>query len=173
MQKSSRNFSKMPLEEQPGENTFFVRREFGVNQRKTMQMIPQNQDTSRARAYFEQKVAFTTGPVELDHAIKAHENIVIVDVREAEDYAKAHIPGAINLPKGTWDNPEGLQKNRTNVVYCYTQQCHLAANACVRFASQGFPVMEMDGGFEAWQENELDTEKGSSRMGAGQSAFSR
>jgi len=73
----------------------------------------------------------------------------------------------------TNDNPEGLQKDATNVVYCYTQQCHLAANACVRFASQGYPVMEMDGGFEAWQENGLDTEKGSSRASAGQSAFSR
>jgi rhodanese-related sulfurtransferase len=110
----------------------------------------------------------------LDHAIKGHENIVIVDVREAEDYAKAHVPGAINLPKGTWDNPEGLQKDRTNVIYCYTQQCHLAANACVQFAGQGYRVMEMDGGFEAWQANELETEKGASRMGAaGQRAFSR
>jgi rhodanese-related sulfurtransferase len=139
-----------------------------------MQMIPQNQDTARARAFFEQKIAFTTGPHELSEAIKAHESIVIVDVREAEDYEKGHVSGAINLPKGNWDNPEGLQKNRTNVVYCYSQQCHLAAHACVRFASQGYPVMEMEGGFEAWQENDLETEKGASRVGAGgQRAFSR
>jgi rhodanese-related sulfurtransferase len=139
-----------------------------------MQTIPQNQDPARARAFFEQKVAFTTGPVELERAIKSHENIVVVDVREAEDYAKAHIPGAINLPKGSWDNPDGLQKNRTNVVYCYTQQCHLAANACVRFAAQGFPVMELDGGFETWREHDLETESGASRVGAGkQQAFSR
>jgi rhodanese-related sulfurtransferase len=144
------------------------------NKRTNMQMIPKNQDPARARAFFEQKVAFTTGPVELSHAIEGHENIVIVDVREAEDYAKAHIPGAINLPKGTWDSPEGLQKDATNIVYCYTQQCHLAANACVKFASQGYPVMEVEGGFEAWQGNELETEKGSSRAGAaGQRAFSR
>src|SRR5215469_495286 len=132
-----------------------------------MQIIPQNQDPARARAFFEQKVAFTTGPVETDHAIKAHENIVIVDVREAEDYEKAHVPGAINLPRGSWENPEGMQKNRTNIVYCYTQQCHLAAYACVAFSKQGYPVMELDGGFEAWKENELETEKGSSRVGAG------
>ena len=89
--------------------------------------------------------------------------------------AKAIEPGgAINLPKGSWQNAEGLQKNRPNVVYCYTQQCHLAAHACVVFASQGYPVLEMDGGFEAWRENELEIEKGSSRVGvAGQSAFSR
>src|SRR5215472_10385142 len=127
-----------------------------------MQMISQNQDPARAKAFFEQKITFTTGPVELDHAIKAHENIAIVDVREAEDYEKGHVPGAVNLPKGSWQNPEGLQKNRPNVVYCYTQQCHLAANACVALASQGYPVLEMDGGFEAWKENDLETEKGSS-----------
>jgi rhodanese-related sulfurtransferase len=144
-----------------------------VKQRKYMQIIPQNQDPARARAFFEQKVAFTTGPVELDHAIKGHENIVIVDVRAAEDYAKGHIPGAINLPKENWRNPEGLQKNKTNIVYCYTQQCHLAAHACVVFSSMGYPVMEMDGGFDAWQENDLETEKGSNRVGAGQRAFSR
>ena len=136
-------------------------------------MIPQKQDPTRARAFFEQKVAFTTGPVEVEHAIKNHENIVIVDVREAEDYAKAHIPGAINLPRGSWQNPDGLQKDRTNIVYCYTQQCHLAANACVAFAGQGYPVMELDGGIEAWQENDLETETGGSRVGAGQRAFSR
>ena len=66
-----------------------------------MQMIPQNLDVSRARAFFEQKISFTTGPVELHHAIQGHENMVIVDVREAEDYAKAHIPGAINLRYST------------------------------------------------------------------------
>jgi rhodanese-related sulfurtransferase len=139
-----------------------------------MQMIPKNQDTARARAFFEQKVAFTTGPVELSHAIEGHENIVIVDVREAEDYAKTHVPGAINIPKSAWEKPEGLRKDAMNIVYCYTQQCHLAANACVRFAGQGYPVMEMDGGFEAWQDNELETESGNNRAGAAsQRAFSR
>jgi rhodanese-related sulfurtransferase len=137
-----------------------------------MQTFTKVQDPARARAFFEQKVAFSTGPMEVEQAIKANENIVIVDVREAEDYAKAHVPGAINLPHGSWENAEGLQKDRTNIVYCYTQQCHLAAKACVAFAGQGFPVMEMDGGFEVWKENELETESGASNR-VGQRAFSR
>jgi rhodanese-related sulfurtransferase len=113
-----------------------------------------------ARRYFEQKLAFTTGPVELDRWIKTGEdNLVIVDVRAAEDFAKGHIPGAINLPRDQWDNPHGLDKNKTNLVYCYTQQCHLAANACVQFASREFPVMELEGGFEAWKDNQLDIEE--------------
>ena len=115
---------------------------------------------AQAKAFFEAKLAFTTGPVELDRWIKSHEdNLVVVDVRAAEDYAKGHIPGAINITKDKWDNPQGLRKDKTNVVYCYTQQCHLAANACVRFASRDFPVMELEGGFETWKEHELDIEE--------------
>jgi rhodanese-related sulfurtransferase len=113
-----------------------------------------------ARRFFEDKLAFTTGPIELERWIKTGEdNLVIVDVREAEDFAKGHIPGAINLPRDQWDKPEGLSKSKTNVVYCYTQQCHLAANACVRFASQEYPVMELEGGFNAWKESQLDVEE--------------
>ncbi len=113
-----------------------------------------------ARKFFEDKLAFTTGPVELERWIKAGEDtLVVVDVREAEDYAKGHIPGAINLPKEHWQEARGLSKNKTNVVYCYTQQCHLAANACVQFASMDYPVMELEGGFEAWKQNEMDVEQ--------------
>jgi rhodanese-related sulfurtransferase len=116
-------------------------------------------DPAKAKAYFDNKMAFTTGPIELDRMIKSGENhINIVDVREAEDYAKGHIPGAINLPKDRWDSAQGLSKDKTNVVYCYTHVCHLAASACVVFAGKGFPVMELEGGFAVWKENELDIE---------------
>lgn len=119
----------------------------------------QVQDPGGSRAYFENKLAFTTGPVELDRLIKSGDNhFTVVDVRAAEDYAKGHIPGAINLPDGTWERPAGLSKDKTNIVYCYTIVCHLAAKACVAFARQGFPVMELDGGFETWKEYELDIE---------------
>jgi rhodanese-related sulfurtransferase len=117
-------------------------------------------DPAQAKTYFEQKLAFTTGPVELDRWIKAGEdNLVVVDVRASEDFAKGHVPGAINVPREQWDNPKGLGRDKTNVVYCYNQQCHLAANACVRFAGRGYPVMELEGGIEAWKERELDVEE--------------
>jgi len=94
----------------------------------------------------------------------------VIDVRDAYRYkgesepidlVAGHIPGAINVPKAQWANPKGLEKGKTNVVYCYTAQCHLAANACARFAGMGYPVMEMDGGFEVWKEHELDIEEAS------------
>jgi rhodanese-related sulfurtransferase len=121
--------------------------------------IHQLHSPAEARRYFQDKLAFTIGPVELDRWIRAGENnLVVVDVREAEDFAKGHIPGAINLPKERWQDTQGLSRDKTNVIYCYTQQCHLAANACLRFANMGFPVMELEGGFDAWKENEMDIE---------------
>jgi rhodanese-related sulfurtransferase len=128
-------------------------------------------DPAQAKGYFEQKLAFSTGPVELDRWIKTGEhNLVIVDVRAEEDFEQGHVPGAINLPKERWDNPKGLDRQKTNVVYCYNQQCHLAANACVRLAAKGYPVMELEGGFGAWKERELDVEEQSTNRlkGSGQ-----
>jgi len=125
-------------------------------------------DPSKARAYFENKLAFTTGPVELDRMIKSGENIVVIDVRAAEDFANGHIPGAINLPQGGWENPQGLEKAKTNIVYCYSMVCHLAANACFTFAGKGYPVMELDGGFNSWKEHELEIERESVNRVKGQ-----
>ncbi len=115
-------------------------------------------DPAKAREYFADKLAFTTGPVELHHRLEEDQDVVVVDVRYAEDYAKGHVPGAINLPKDQWESAEGLRKDTLNILYCYTQQCHLAASAAVQLAEKGYPVMEMDGGFEAWKENDLEVE---------------
>jgi rhodanese-related sulfurtransferase len=122
-------------------------------------------DPRGAEQYFRNKMAYTTGPVEVSHMIESGEDIVVIDVREAEDYAKGHVPGAINLPQEQWPTQNGLQKDRTNIVMCYAHVCHLAAKACVGFAAAGFPVMEMDGGFEAWKENDLKIEKGAGQSG--------
>ena len=118
-----------------------------------------NQDPNQAREYFAQKLAFLTGPYELDGQIKRGEKITIVDVRLPSDYRNGHIPGAINLPNGKWHTLKGLSKDRTAIVYCYSQTCKLAAAAAVEFASAGIPVVEMEGGFEAWEANGLAIEK--------------
>jgi rhodanese-related sulfurtransferase len=115
-------------------------------------------DTARALAYFEDKLAFTTGPIELDRERRKGDR-VIVDVRAAEDYAKGHIPGAISLPEDKWGRFEGLDHDRLNVLYCYSQVCHLAAKAAVKFATQGYPVQELEGGFKGWEQHQLEIER--------------
>ncbi|HYC37825.1 MAG TPA: rhodanese-like domain-containing protein [Usitatibacter sp.] len=112
-----------------------------------------NYDFDAAKAYFTQKAAATTGPHELLGQIDRKEDIVIVDVRFPSDFRTAHIPGAINLPKGKWHEPKGLAKDKPNVLYCYNQTCHLAAEAALQLLALGYPVVEMEGGFATWEAN--------------------
>jgi rhodanese-related sulfurtransferase len=124
-----------------------------------MNFLATSPDATRAREYFESKMAFTTGPVELDRE-RRYGNCVIVDVRAAQDYAKGHIPGAINLPQDAWTRPESvLGLDRVNVLYCYSQVCHLAAKAAAKFATAGYPVQELEGGFKAWEQHGLEVER--------------
>ena len=117
-------------------------------------------DPRQARDFFAQKLAFVTGPYELAGQMRRNEPITIVDVRLPSDYQAGHITGAINLPQGKWHTLAGLTKDRTTILYCYSQTCKLAAAAAVELASAGFPVMEMEGGFEAWVKNQLPVEGG-------------
>lgn len=114
--------------------------------------------SDKAVKYFEDKLEFTTGPVELSHMIENHENITIIDVRSSDDFATGHIPGAMILPKKYWDSLWGLEKDKVNIVYCYSEVCHLGAAAAKYFAEAGFSVMELEGGFDAWQKHNLPIE---------------
>jgi rhodanese-related sulfurtransferase len=97
--------------------------------------------------------------VELDRMMKQNEPINIIDVRAAEDYAKGHIPGAVNLPKDKWPSLSGLKRDKANILYCYSQVCHLAATAAIQFTEQGYPVMELEGGFATWADYDMPVEK--------------
>ena len=113
----------------------------------------------KAKKYFSAKMNFTTGPVELDEMIKKQENIIIIDVRKPEDYKRGHIPGAINKYRAEDESYTGLSKKRNNIIYCYSEQCHLAAAAAKEFADKGYPAIELEGGFEAWKEHNLPIEE--------------
>jgi rhodanese-related sulfurtransferase len=122
-------------------------------------------DPAQARQYFADKLAFTTGPMELDQNIKQNADIAVIDVRDEEDYRKGHIPGAISLPQDRWGDLSGLRKDALNVIYCYSQVCHLGATAAVEFAARGYSVMELEGGFATWKEYGLKIEKARDVLG--------
>jgi len=112
-------------------------------------------DFDSAARYFAARSAVTTGPHELSGALDRREPVVVVDVRLPSDFARSHVPGAINLPRGKWQNATGLAKDRLNVLYCYDQTCHLAAEAARDLVALGYPVIEMEGGFAAWEAKSL------------------
>lgn len=115
-------------------------------------------DAKGAAEYFRARMTYTTGPVEASRMLEKGEDIVVLDVRRREDYEREHVPGAISLPPEEWASKRGLSRDKLNLLYCYSHVCHLAAKAALEFATQGYSVMEMEGGFQAWKDNHLDTE---------------
>ena len=112
--------------------------------------------TELAKTYFQNKVAFTMGPVELNESIKKNENIQIIDVRSRESYDKGHIPGAISIQGSEIkSNLYKLSKDKITILYCYSQQCHLAAKTAIVLAENGYPVVELEGGFTEWKNNDM------------------
>ena len=120
-------------------------------------------DPQIAKKHFQEKLDCSTGPIELSHWLKEYAPVTVIDVRRPEDFEKGHIPGALNLPKEKWETALGLAKDKTNVIYCYSQTCHLAASAALQFAKKGFSVVELEGGFNTWEKAGLEIEKGTGK----------
>lgn len=120
-------------------------------------------DPQGAFEYFQNKVKFTTGPVEAHRLLRSSPEVQLLDVRRREDYEKGHIPGALSLPQEEWETTQIVSREKLNLIYCYSQVCHLAARAAVFFAAEGFPVMELEGGFKSWIEHGLEVHEGRDR----------
>lgn len=77
---------------------------------------------------------------------------VLVDVREAHEHARAHIPGARNLPLSRLEETElAVQEGRTVLFHCRSgarTQGHAARLATKAGACEAFVV---EGGLDAWR----------------------
>jgi rhodanese-related sulfurtransferase len=88
---------------------------------------------------------------------------VIIDVREYEEYAAGHLPGAINIPRGILEFkigmvPECANKEGAFLIYCRTSG--RAALSAVQLQRIGYTnVISMAGGYEAWNKENRPTEK--------------
>jgi rhodanese-related sulfurtransferase len=78
----------------------------------------------------------------------------ILSVRSPEDYAKGHIPGAINIP---WrevakeENLAKLPKDRQIAVYCYTGQISSQITAILNML--GYDAVNLKFGMTSWTLN--------------------
>lgn len=90
------------------------------------------------------------------------DDLVLLDVREQEAFLAAHLPGAINVPRGqlelrvndTFPDPE-----QRIVVYCELGIISTLAAATLK--DLGFDrAVALDGGFKAWRESELPLAEG-------------
>jgi rhodanese-related sulfurtransferase len=96
---------------------------------------------------------------------------LLLDVREPRDYARAHPPGAVNLPYREFssffpDFRSTTDRRRPLYVYCYGSQCDLSLRVANRLLQNGFAdVTVVRGGFEAWQARVAAGQEGGERHG--------
>lgn len=88
---------------------------------------------------------------------------VIIDVREYDEFAAGHLPGAVNIPRGVLEFkigmvPECANKDGAFLLYCRTSG--RAALSAVQLQKIGYSnILSMNGGFEAWNNEGRPTEK--------------
>jgi rhodanese-related sulfurtransferase len=108
-----------------------------------------------ALEHFERLFAFETDCWDV-HAAMASPvpGFVLLDVRSAEHFQQAHVPGAVNLPHGriVERNLADYPADTLFVVYCAGPHCNGADRAAVRLARLGRPVKKMIGGVVGWKD---------------------
>lgn len=75
-------------------------------------------------------------------------DVVIVDVREADEYASGHVPGAVNLPMSTLGGRLNELPDGDFVVIC--QIGGRSARVVEALESRGYDVTNVDGGTSEW-----------------------
>ena len=91
----------------------------------------------------------------------AGESFVLVDVREESEYARGHIPGAIHLGKGVIERDiEERYPDPSTPLVLYCGGGFRSALAADNIQKMGYTnVISMDGGWRAWTDAGLPTEK--------------
>jgi rhodanese-related sulfurtransferase len=99
-------------------------------------------------------------PAALQGRLQAGEQIVVIDVREPEEFAVGKVPGAYPIPRGVLEGQvDGrLPRDVTVVLYCAVGA--RSALACRSLAEMGYEKVEnLEGGFQGWVGSGLPVER--------------
>ena len=91
----------------------------------------------------------------------ADPNVVILDVRKADEFAEGHIAGAILIDQFQSDFVEQakakLPKDKTIAIYCRSSR--RSANAASKLADIGYKCVNLKGGILVWKEANMPVVK--------------
>jgi phage shock protein E len=104
----------------------------------------------------------TITPMALNERLAKHDaSVIVVDVRTPEEFARAHVPGAINIPYDTLAARKDEltdAKNKDVVLYCRTgRRSKIAANT---LEASGFDrLLQLEGNIQGWADAKLPVDK--------------
>ncbi|MGW0878148.1 ArsR/SmtB family transcription factor [Streptomyces sp. NPDC002671] len=88
-------------------------------------------------------------------------DVVVLDVRPAEEYLAGHIPGAVSIPvEELADRINELPEDSEIVVYCRGEYCVLAYDAVRLLTDRGRRAIRLDDGMLEWRLAELPVDAG-------------
>ena len=88
---------------------------------------------------------------ELQRAMAADEQLMLIDVRPEREYDSGHVPGAINVPLAELaERMADLPKDTPIVAYCRGPYCVMAASAVHQLREAGFPAARLEIGYPDW-----------------------
>ena len=119
-------------------------------------------DFDSAARYFAARSAVTTGPHELSGALDRREPVVVVDVRLPSDFARSHVPGAINIPQANLgERLSELPSERDASIVMVCGIGKFSKYTTLYLKSLGYRnVRSMKGGINEWVRKGLPTESG-------------
>jgi rhodanese-related sulfurtransferase len=80
------------------------------------------------------------------------DDVLVLDVRPAEEYRASHLPGAVNVPPAELeDRLRELPKDREIVAYCRGPYCLLAVEAVTALRDAGYRARPLAGGLPDWR----------------------
>lgn len=78
--------------------------------------------------------------------------VTVLDVRPAEEYAVAHIPGALNVPLDRLESfLSRLPKRKEVVAYCRGPYCLMSFDAVERLRKRGWRARRLENGLPEWR----------------------
>ena len=80
------------------------------------------------------------------------DDVLLLDVRPEDEYAKGHIPTAINIPLADLESRiDSLPRDRLIVAYCRGPYCVFSVEAVAVLRAQGFEVRRLEDGLPEWR----------------------
>jgi ArsR family transcriptional regulator len=87
--------------------------------------------------------------------------VTVLDVRPADEFALAHLPGAINIPLADLERRLAeLPRKLEIVAYCRGPYCVLSFEAVAALRARGFKVRRLEEGLPEWRAAGLPIEVG-------------